>query len=449
MKKILFVLLLLPLFGRGQIITTIAGNGASGSTGDGGPATAAEISIPGSGAFDMNGNYYFSQRYNNIVSKVTPSGIISVAAGNGTAGYSGDNGPATAAGLNNPQGIAIDLSGNLYIADINNSVIRKVVLSTGGISTYAGNGTATENGDGGPAISAGIFGPLFVCVDAAGNLYISDDDNRIRKVNVAKGVITTVAGKGGAVGFSGDNGAADSAQLHGPTGICTDTLGNLFIADYYNDRIRKVNVATGIITTIAGGSSGTYNGEGLIDTAARLNPSYVCFDVYGNLYVADEGNNRVRRIDTTGHIYTIAGNGSGAYNGDNIAATAAEIFHPIGIAFDPCGNLYIADEDNNRIRKVIFNPTCSPEEVNNIAITNNFTIFPNPATTQLTIQSTAQPITQITITNLLGQTVYSQLPTAIPIAIGSQLLTVDVSALPTGMYFVKVNDTEVRQFLKE
>jgi hypothetical protein len=367
-----------------QIITTITGNGINMDSGNNIPAVSAGIMSPTSGVFDSHGNYYFSERFGNKVRKISLGGIISTFAGTGIAGYSGDSGAASLAKLNNPLGLAIDHFDNLFIAEINNNTVRKVNINTGIIYTFAGNGIALENGDGGPATNASIFSPQWLCVDNNNNLYISDLDNRIRKVDAITGIINTIAGKGGAVGFSGDNGPADSAQLNGPAGICTDNFNNLFIADYYNDRIRKVDATTNIIITIAGNGIGTYNGEGVLATAAQLNPCNLNFDYNGNLIVADLGNNRVRKIDNSGYIHTITGNGTAGFGGDNNQAISAQIFHPEGVATDLCGNLYIADQGNQRIRKVWFNTDTIPQV--NLAVTPNDTVITG---TQVTTTATA------------------------------------------------------------
>ena len=448
MKKLLFVLLLLPLCGYGQVdtIITVAGNGSGGDSGDGGSALLAKIAPYSNVVFDASGNYYITQYMQNTIRKISSGGIISTFAGTGVAGYAGDSGAALSAQLNGPGGMAIDDSDNLYVADSYNNVIRKINVITGIIITCAGNGLPLENGDNGPALAASIYSPRDVCFDRTGNLYISDADNRIRKVDINTGIITTVAGKGGAVGFSGDSGPADSAQLNGPQGICTDTSGNLYIADYYNDRIRKVNATTGIITTIAGNGIGTYNGEGIPSISAQLNPWRLMFDVHNNLFIADQHNWRVRKIDTAGNIYTVAGNGIEGYSGDCGPADSAELCGPYGLGFNLSGDLYINDVGCDlRIRKITAHSNCFPslEIASNSLTTHAISIYPNPATTSLTITS-PDKITQITITNVLGQTVYSS-----QFAVGSLQPSIDVANLACGLYFVKVNDGVVRKFVKE
>jgi trimeric autotransporter adhesin len=337
------------------IITTFAGNGTGGYSGDGGAATSAQVNSPVGVAFDSAGNLYIGDYSNSRVRKVNAAtGTITTVAGNGTAGYSGDGGPATSAQLNGPEVVALDSAGNLYIAEYGNHRIRKVAAATGIITTVAGNGTQNYSGDGGPATSAALWTPTGVALDSAGNLYIADFGNhRIRKVAAATGIITTVAGNG-TQGYSGDGGPATSAELGDPTHVVLDSVGNLIIADGGNNRVRKVTVATGIITTVAGNGTGAYSGDGGPATSAALhNPEYLTFDSADNLYIGDYLNNRVRKVTVaTGIITTVAGNGTGAYAGDGGAATSAALQYPSSIAFDNAGNLYVSDLGNSRIRKL-------------------------------------------------------------------------------------------------
>jgi len=352
------------------IITTVAGNNSliAGYSGDGGPATTAQLNFPDGVVVDAWGNMYIADMVNNVIRKVNTAGIISTIAGNGygaetySGGYSGDGGPATAAELYYPSGIAIDASGNIYIADNGNSLIRKVDTS-GIISTIAGNKFLGwgYSGDGGPATAAQLYYPTDVAVDASGNLYITDFENQVvRKVNTA-GIITTIAGNGYGAGkysggYSGDGGPAIAAELNYPNGLAIDAFGNIYIADYGNNVIRKVNRA-GIISTVAGNFSlaGGYSGDGGPATAAALsNPMDLVVDVSGNMYIADGSNNVIREVSSAGIISTVAGNFAlgGGYSGDGGPATAATLLGPDGIAVDASGNLYIADVSNNVIRKV-------------------------------------------------------------------------------------------------
>jgi hypothetical protein len=270
-------------------------------------------------------------------------------AGNGTKGYGGDGGPAVSAELNNPNDVAMDSAGNLYIADFVNSRVRKV--DTGGIiTTVAGNGTQGYSGDGGAATSAEIKLPEGIAVDDSGNLYIADNGNsRIRKVS--GGIITTVAGNGTA-GYSGDGGPATATELNYPTGVAVDATGNLYIADFQNSCIRKVS--GGIITTVAGLDQGPgYAGDGGPATAARLNyPTGVSVLPSGELFIADTFNNRIRKVDAAGIITTVAGNGTQGYGGDGGPSDLAELYNPMGICVESRHKFYIGDAMNNRVRKV-------------------------------------------------------------------------------------------------
>jgi uncharacterized repeat protein (TIGR01451 family) len=329
-------------------IFTLAGSGSPGYTGDGGKAIGAKLYNPQGVAVDGSGNVYIADLNNFAVRKVSPAGIITTVAGNGMQGYSGDEGFATAAELSWTSGVAVDGSGNLYIADQYNNAVRKV-SPAGIITTVAGNGTQGFSGDAGRATSAELNLPCGVAVDGAGNLYIADQgNNRIRKVSAA-GIITTVAGNGTA-GYTGDNIAASSAELNNPTAVAVDAAGNVYIADDFNERIREVSTQ-GVISTVAGTGAKGYSGDGLAATAAQLNgPVGIAVDGLGNLYIADLGNDRIREVSLTGTIATIAGNGTGGYSGDGVPATDAELYWPWGVALDATGDVYIADTNNQRVR---------------------------------------------------------------------------------------------------
>ena len=336
------------------IITTVAGNGGFTFSGDGGPATSASLRSPTGVALDGAGNLFIADGGNFRIRKVDTSGIITTVAGNGSSEFSGDGGPATSASLTNPFGVALDGTGNLFIADEGSNRIRKVDTS-GIITTVAGNGSSGFSGDGGPAISASLSGPIGVALDGTGNLFFADaGNNRIRKVDTS-GIISTVAGDG-IFGFSGDGDPATSASLRDPFGVALDGAGNLFIADRFNQRIRRVDAATGIITTVAGDGptgigAGGFSGDGGPATSASL---WRGLDGSGNLFIADTLNNRIRKVDTSGIITTVAGNGSFGFSGDGGPATSASLSFPFGVALDGSGNLFIADFSNSRIRKVSF-----------------------------------------------------------------------------------------------
>ena len=276
--------------------------------------------------------------------------IINTVAGNGVWGYRGDGGPATQARLQSPSGVAVDREGNIFIADTSNYRIRKVDTS-GIITTVAGNGVPTFNGDGGPATSASIRYPSGVAVDSVGNIYIADKYNsRIRKVDT-NGIISTVAGNG-VYGYSGDGGPATEAGIKYPRGVTVDSAGNIFIADTFNHRVRKVDIS-GIITTVAGNGQKAFSGDGGPATEAGIKyPQDIAVDSKGNIFIADAQNSRVRKVDTDGIITTVAGNGVYGYSGDGGPPTEAQLDYPTGLDVDSVGNIYIADVRNNRIRMI-------------------------------------------------------------------------------------------------
>ena len=353
-----FFVLFLSLISQAQIITSFAGNGSSGHTGDGGAAISAGIGEPDECAFDSHGNLYFGDVLGNVVRKITPCGIITTVAGNGVAGYNGDSILAISASITTPSGIAFDSLDNMYIAELGDSRIRRVDAISGIITTLAGNGTAVYGGDGGPATEATFDYVNNICFDRHGNLYVTDGSNRIRKID-ALGIITTFAGTGTG-GYTGNGGYAIDAEIEDLYGICSDTMGNIYFEQQGADAVvRKVDTA-GIISTIAGNGSATPSGDGGPAIDAGLNPFGLAHDKMGNLYISGYIMNDVRKIDISGIIYTVAGTGIAGFSGDGGNADSAELNVPYGITVDDNGNLYIPDRSNHRIRRVTFHPVVTP-----------------------------------------------------------------------------------------
>jgi sugar lactone lactonase YvrE len=331
-------------------ITTLAGTGVAGFSGDTGQASLAQLKNPRGTAVDGAGNVYIADTSNFRVRKVTPAGVITTFAGTGVSGFSGDTAQATLAQLGAPTGVAVDAAGNVYIADAGNYRIRKV-NPAGVITTMAGTGVPGFSGDSGQATLAQLNFPNGVAVDGAGNVYIADTLNhRVRKVTPA-GVITTLAGTGVA-GFSGDSAQATLAQLNRADGVAVDTAGNVYIADALNYRVRKVNTA-GVITTLAGTGVAGFSGDTGQASLAQLNvPNGVGVDGAGNVYISDTLNYRVRRVDAAGVITTVAGTGVAGFSGDTGQASLAQLNSPGGVGADAVGNVYIGDSGNSRVRKV-------------------------------------------------------------------------------------------------
>jgi streptogramin lyase len=343
-----------------QIITTVAGNGGSGYTGDNGPATAAQLYNPNGVLVDVSGNIYIADTENNRIRRVdATTQFIYTVAGTGSGGYSGDDGPADSAILHKPRGLWLDESGNILIADADNHRAR-LVYDDGGtlmITTVVGDGSSDYSGDDGQATLASLNKPHGVCIYEAlppAYLAIADPSNhRIREVNLTTGIITKVAGTLWS-GYNGDNIDATSARLYYPFGVHVDSSQNTYIADTYNHRIRKVDNKTGIITTVAGTGSKGFSGDGGPATSARLRyPFNLYLDTVGNIYIMDTYNYRIRKVDAaTKIITTVVGDGAAKFAGDGGLATDASIKKSYDVAVDSAGNLFIADTENQAIRKV-------------------------------------------------------------------------------------------------
>ena len=350
-----------------NIITTIAGNGTAGFSGDGGAATNASLYSPYGVAVNAAGNLFIADTDNNRLRKVGTNGVITTVAGNGVATFSGDRGSATNASLSYPYSVAVDSAGQMFIADSYNNRIRKVGTN-GIITTVAGNGTAAFTGDGGSATNASLDYPFGIAVDLFGESWIADTLNGRLRVVSSQGIIATAAGNGTAT-FAGDGGSATNASMDHPYGVAVDAYGDVFVVDDYNCRIRKVSPAGTITTVVGKGYSGTASGDGGAATNATLCwPTGVAVDAFGELFIADCSNNRVREVNSAGIITTVAGNGTSGYSGDGGVATNASLAYPWGVAADAAGNLFIADMSNSRIR---FVPLAGSATLNLSNVTTN------------------------------------------------------------------------------
>ncbi len=424
-----------------QTIYTAVGffPGPHGYTGDGGPATSARLDYPSDLKFDKTGNLYIAEFTNNIIRKVNTSGIITTIAGNGymagtgNGGFSGDGGPATAAELWGPTGIACDTFGNIYIADVNNNIIRKVNTS-GTINTIVGNFSYLPgySGDGGQATNAEVNGPYWVATDISGNVYFTDvGNNVIRKVDTS-GIIEPFAGNysyGG--GYSGDGGPSTAAELSVPEAIAFSPSGNLYIADGANQVIRMVN-SSGTISTIAGNGIYGYSGDGGQATAAEFSPYGIAFDVSGSLYISDADADVIRKIDNSGIITTVAGYGWHlGYSGDGGLATLAKMNLNNGITLDVSGNLFIADQGNNVVRVVKNISTSIKQPI----ASNNISVYPNPSNGSFTLEY-GLPTTEsgkIVLYNEFGEKVGEYQLDA-----GKNKMNITNNNLSNGIYFYQV-----------
>jgi trimeric autotransporter adhesin len=331
-------------------LTLIAGSRLSGFSGDGGPATQATFRTITGIAVDTDGSVYLSDYGNHRVRRVNTDGTVETVAGNGSPGFSGDDNLATNAEIRHPMGLALDSSGNVFVADYSNHRIRKIGRD-GIITTIAGYLAGGFSGDDDSALAAQLYFPSDIAFDKFGALYIADTgNNRIRKIETT-GIIKTIAGTGTA-GFDADGKDATSTQFNGPSGIAIDASGNIFIADSFNHRIRKI-ATDNKVSTVAGKSTIGYSGDNGAATSAELYfPKDILVDSSGNLTLSDSYNQRIRRVSTSGTISTIAGNGLFSYGGDDGAAALSQLNQPAAAVYDSSGNLFIADTFNHRLRVV-------------------------------------------------------------------------------------------------
>ena len=336
---------------RTSTVSTVAGNGTAGFSGDGGPASASRLNQPRDSAIGPDGSVYVADTYNNRIRRIAPDGTVTTFAGNGNASYNGDSRPATTASVSWPHDVTVDSAGVVYIADSDHHRIRRVGLD-GVITTIAGTGTPGSTGEGGPATSARLKNPKTVAVFGDG-LYTAGLDNLVRRIDLTSGIITTVAGTG-AAGYSGDGGSARLARLNGPQRLELDPLGNLYVADTLNHVVRRVDAATGVIRTVAGtgGAEGLRGDNGPATAALLDHPRGLTLEGPSILYIADSDNHRVRMVDlVTGTIITVAGTSAG-YAGNGGTAGSSRLRQPRGLSVTPQGDLLVAESGNSVLRKV-------------------------------------------------------------------------------------------------
>ena len=410
-----------------QRIYTYVGKGSIGFTGDGGTAVSAELHGPLSVALDGIGNLYIADYYNNRVRKVTSDGIITTVAGNGTFGSGGDGTIGTSAEVI-PSALAVDSRNNLYICDALTSVIRKVDVISGLISRFAGNGTVGFSGDDGAAVNAQLNRPYSITFDSKDNLYIADAGNHVVRMVTTAGKISTVAGIH-APGYTGDNGPAIAAHLDSAFSVAVDNWGTMYINDFGNNVIRKVDTF-GIITTVAGTGYVGYTGDNAPATDATLHaPKGIAVDAKGNLFIADAGNNVIRKVDTGGKIKTVAGNGTAGFAGDLGYSIGANMNNPYALVVDKAGSLYIADANNQRIRKV-YNANLA---VNNVQAEGTVSIFPNPVSGNTVTIAGLLKTERVAIFDVTGKLVVGMNVISHD---GSEIL--DISGISAGAYSLQV-----------
>jgi len=434
-----------PLYA--QSITTFAGNGSTSDSPDGTVVSAAAIGKPQNITWDRFSNCYFYT--NGKIRKINASGVIATITNSSASGtaYSGDGGSSTAAGID-PSGLTCDADGNIYICDYSNNRVRKVNAATGVITTVVGNGSPRSasgpSGDGGPATAASLLRPNAVAFDHAGTMYISDQFS-IRRID-ASGTITTIAGQFNVQGYTGDGGPATAATIGLIYCIASDSHNNIYIYSHHNateNEIRKIDAATGVITTVAGGGTDAI-ADGASATGIKLGTGSGMFTITpaDEILFAVAADARVMKINASGTITTVSGNGTASYCGDGGPASAACLGTIFGLAFDNCYDLYIADFSNSRIRKIDFDTPCPPAAVSPVVTKQaGLLLTPNPATG--TVAVIFEHITTLTITDMIGKTHYAA---TLP---GINSTQVDVSMLPPGVYSLMVNGTATARLLKQ
>lgn len=422
-----------------QTIVTIAGNGVKTYNGEGLLATNAQM---GANAMfvDNSDIVYIADANNHRIRRININGTVSTIAGTGEYGYTGNGGPATAAKIRSCADVHVDSYGNVYFTEWINCTVRKVSPS-GIISLVAGTGSGGYNGDNIPATNAQLAAPSGITTDASGNIYFADLGNHcVRKVNTL-GIITTIAGTPTLLGYSGDGGQATAAKLNYPGFLSWGVDNSLYWTEWPNKIVRKLDIVSGIIGTVAGNGLDGNSGDGGQATDAKLSqPNGVAVDTGGNIYIADTYNHNIRKVNSSGIISTIAGVSSiMGYSGDGGHATTAQFNTPNCVIFDKWGNLYINDAKNFRIRRVNYNPILGVSDISSNEI--KAIIYPNPASNEITISSN-QLIKEIAIINLLGQTVINK-------TTNNKEIPIDVSQLPAGIYIAKADGMYAGQFAKE
>jgi trimeric autotransporter adhesin len=446
-----FILIVVANPARSQLITTIAGNGVRGYTGDGAGATNACLNQPFCITIDDSGNIYIVDVGTETIRRVGIDNTIFTFAGvHRECGYSGDDGLATIATICKPHGIVADHLGNIYISENENSIIRKISRE-GIISTIAGIPKKFGYNDNDKIAKDALLNhPNDITIDNLDNIYFADGyNNMIRKIS-KDGIITTIAGIGFS-GYSGDHGIATKAQLNKPFGVAVDDSGNVFISDTHNNVIRKIN-NLGIITTVAGNGIRGYLGDGGSALTAQLHEPYgIALDRFGNLYISDKEDNVIRCVNADGIISTIAGNGHRGYTGDNDLAVNAELNEPYDVALDSNGNLYIADDQNHVVRRVNIphyaKKKIAKKEISQkiVQVDNMFTVSADAENDMLTVTIDSEAYTSFTITNDKDELLIQK-------SIVATQTKVDISTLLPARYYINLKkDDEVKtvMFVKD